>query len=116
MYSEVIFSLLFYLHLASLDESATFLDHAQGICRSIKGKNHNLNLPLYPVAACSTSNLSPAQVQGKAIGTPDGKLGSRFGRGRRQGYEFSLLNFIMAERTNHWPRGRTAHNRRGQLL
>lgn len=37
MYSEVIF-LLLYLHLASRDESATFLDHAQGICRSNKGK------------------------------------------------------------------------------
>lgn len=65
MYSGVIFFLLLYLHLASLDESATFLDHAQGICRSIKGKNHNFNLPLSPVAAFSTSKLSPAQLQWK---------------------------------------------------
>ena len=30
--------MLLYLHLASLDESATFLDHAQGLCRSIRAR------------------------------------------------------------------------------
>lgn len=80
MYSEVIL-LLLYLHLASLDKSTTFLGYAQGICRSIKGNNHNLNLPLSPIAACSTTNLSPAQVQGKGARDTERQIGIQVWKG-----------------------------------